>query len=798
MAEPEASGEQPGLPPLIAIDQVPARVRRPLDLIRLVGLALVVAILGEVGTVAQDTVKSANEDLTRSLRQVPVVIVHSLSLFGAFGALALPLAFIIRDIARGQPRRLVEGVLTGLVAIAVIGGLDTLISANSSSALHDALTHVSKGTTTRPLDAYLAAIFAFVLVLGVAGEPIWREMFLGVIAVYIASAFLASQASLLSLVLSPTIGALVGVAVRYGFGSANERPVAHTIAEELRRRDIAITRIERRSDETGAGQRHRNYLASTASGQHLSVQVFDRDLIASGWAYGIYRRLRIRAAVAAQPALSLERIAERRTLLALAAMAAGVCVPRFVAGVPCGSETIVLVYEHDETTPLKDPTDEQLLDFWANVTRLHHVRMTHRGLTADRLALDRAGRVVLPIPVDGSTFASELRISLDRAQALLVTAELAGPDRAVRLARGMLSDNELAATIPLLQPIALPRQTRAALRNDPELLQSVLDAITEQTHQDAPEATRVERFRPRIVISIVAAVVAGYLIVGQLSSVDVVTVVAAAQWNWVPLVVLASVGTYVAAALSLTGFVTERLSYLRTMLVQVACSFVGFIAPPSVGGVALNIRYLRHARLSATAAATSVAMSQVTNAVVHAVLLVVLVAATGSSAKHNLPVPGWAFAAVGAMAALIMLILALPRPRRWLLARLVPRLREAIPRLIRMLISPAKLIEATTGTLLLNVCYVAALSFSVHAFGGGISIAGVAVVYLAGAAVASVAPTPGGLGAVEIALSTGLAAAGMPSAAAVSAVLLFRLATFWLPVPVGWIALNHLQRVGAL
>jgi uncharacterized membrane protein YbhN (UPF0104 family) len=51
---------------------------------------------------------------------------------------------------------------------------------------------------------------------------------------------------------------------------------------------------------------------------------------------------------------------------------------------------------------------------------------------------------------------------------------------------------------------------------------------------------------------------------------------------------------------------------------------------------------------------------------------------------------------------------------------------------------------------------------------------------------------------VEVALSTGLAAAGMASAAAVSAVLLFRLATFWLPVPVGWIAFQWLQHRDAI
>ena len=73
-------------------------------------------------------------------------------------------------------------------------------------------------------------------------------------------------------------------------------------------------------------------------------------------------------------------------------------------------------------------------------------------------------------------------------------------------------------------------------------------------------------------------------------------------------------------------------------------------------------------------------------------------------------------------------------------------------------------------------------------------IAKVGFVYLTGSALGSIIPTPGGLGAVEAALTAGLTAAGLHSAVAVSSVLLFRLLTFWLPVPVGWVALNYLER----
>ncbi|MFT7025779.1 MAG: hypothetical protein ACJA07_004910 [Rhodococcus sp. (in: high G+C Gram-positive bacteria)] len=58
--------------------------------------------------------------------------------------------------------------------------------------------------------------------------------------------------------------------------------------------------------------------------------------------------------------------------------------------------------------------------------------------------------------------------------------------------------------------------------------------------------------------------------------------------------------------------------------------------------------------------------------------------------------------------------------------------------------------------------------------------------------------TPGGLGFVEAGLTGVLALAGVPTAAAISATLLYRLVSFWLPIPIGLIAgITHRVRFGA-
>jgi uncharacterized protein (TIRG00374 family) len=94
--------------------------------------------------------------------------------------------------------------------------------------------------------------------------------------------------------------------------------------------------------------------------------------------------------------------------------------------------------------------------------------------------------------------------------------------------------------------------------------------------------------------------------------------------------------------------------------------------------------------------------------------------------------------------------------------------------------------------------YAATLFAAVHAYGESIPFAAAVVVYLGAGLLGSVAPTPGGIGAVEAALIAGLSAVGVPPSAALPAALLYRTVTFWLPTIPGWGAFQWLQRRGAI
>ena len=54
--------------------------------------------------------------------------------------------------------------------------------------------------------------------------------------------------------------------------------------------------------------------------------------------------------------------------------------------------------------------------------------------------------------------------------------------------------------------------------------------------------------------------------------------------------------------------------------------------------------------------------------------------------------------------------------------------------------------------------------------------------------------TPGGLGFVEAGLAATLAVAGVPAGDALVATLVYRLLTFWLPIPLGGVAVYVFRR----
>ncbi|HEX4864176.1 MAG TPA: YbhN family protein, partial [Acidimicrobiales bacterium] len=131
-----------------------------------------------------------------------------------------------------------------------------------------------------------------------------------------------------------------------------------------------------------------------------------------------------------------------------------------------------------------------------------------------------------------------------------------------------------------------------------------------------------------------------------------------------------------------------------------------------------------------------------------------------------------------------------PRGRRFYHDKIWTFLRSAGDTIAEVGKSPRHVGRIVVGALGGPLVQVAALSLCVHALGGHLPVVQVAAVYLGGHLIASAAPVPGGLGGLEAALIAGLSSLGMLAGAAASAVLVYRLLTYWLTIPVGWIALK--------
>ena len=316
--------------------------------------------------------------------------------------------------------------------------------------------------------------------------------------------------------------------------------------------------------------------------------------------------------------------------------------------------------------------------------------------------------------------------------------------------------------------------------------------------QPAPDLERLQRVRPKTLLTIAAATAVFYFVLPKLAKVEGSwRAFQSADWIWLLVVIACSALTYLASAVALLGSVSVRLPFGPTVLTQGASSFVNRVSPSNVGGMALNVRFLQKSGVEPTAGVAAVGVNALAGLLVHAALLVIFFTWAGRSTAHafKLPSSSKLLVILAVVAAVIGIAVATRQGRRFAARKLLPPLRSSLASLGRVARSPARLALLFGGSALVTLAYIAGLVASVEAFGGGASIAAVGAVYLAASLVAAASPTPGGIGAFETAAAAGLTGLGISSGVAVSAVLTYRLATYWLPVLPGWISWHLLQRM---
>ncbi|MFC9757053.1 lysylphosphatidylglycerol synthase domain-containing protein [Streptomyces sp. NPDC056921] len=852
---------------------LPARVHRPSDLMRLLIGVLAIVVLFSIAAFAHGTTTGLEQDINKGTGQAPDVLIKTAGLVSSIAVLLVPVAFAIERLIKRDGLRIADGVLAAVLAHGVTLATDLWVANSAPGTIQDALTQPQPGDAlTDPVHGYLAPVIAYMTAVGMARRPRWRVVLWVVLLLDAFAMLVGGYTTPFSIVLTVLIGWTVAYGTLYAVGSPNVRPTGQHLMAGLRHvgfRPVSAMRADDTPDSGDQSDRGRRYLVSLEDGPPLDVTVVDREQQAQGFFYRVWRRLTLRGITQRRSIQSLRQALEQEALLAYAAIAAGANAPKLIATSELGPDAVMLVYEHiggRSLDALEDSeiTDELLHGAWRQVKALQSRRIAHRRLTGDAILVDRSGKVFVTDLRGGEIAAGDLVLRMDVAQLLTTTGLRVGAERAVAGALEVLGPDAVADCLPLLQPIALSRSTRAALRRlarersqrereavleasdaakrarahehgasadgrkadrkalrnqkqaEKRALDDALDGAREEDllsqmrqqvlliRPQAPvEPVRLERIKARTLLSCIAGAIAAYFLISQVTQADFGAVVEQAEWGWVAAAVGFSALSYVAAAMSLLGFVPERVPFGKTVLAQVAGSFVKIVAPAAVGGVALNTRFLQRAGVRPGLAVASVGASQLFGLGCHILLLAAFGYLTGTERTPSSLTPSrTVIAGLLTVAVLVLVVTAVPFLRKFVVTRVRSLFAGVVPRMLDVVQRPQKLLTGIGGMLLLTGMFVMCLDASVRAFSGPdvphLSYASIAVVFLAGNALGSAAPTPGGMGAVEGALTLGLIAVGLPKEVAAPAVLLFRLLTLWLPVLPGWLCFNHLTRKGEL
>ncbi|MFF4631421.1 lysylphosphatidylglycerol synthase domain-containing protein [Streptomyces griseorubiginosus] len=861
----EVEGDEPLLP---------ARVHRPSDLMRLLVGVLAVVVLLAIAAFAHGTTSGLEQDINKGTGQAPDLLIKIAGLASSIAILLVPVAFAIERLIKRDGLRIADGVLAAVLAHGVTLATDLWVAKAAPDSIQEALTQPSPGdihALTDPVHGYLAPVIAYMTAVGMSRRPRWRAVLWMVLTLDAFSMLVTGYTTPFSIILTVLIGWTVAYGTLYAVGSPNVRPTGQTLMAGLRTVGFhpAGAAREETPETAENGDRGRRYFVTLEDGPPLDVTVVDREQQAQGFFYRVWRNLTLRGFATRSSLQSLRQALEQEALLAYAAIAAGANAPKLIATSELGPDAVMLVYEHTggrtlESLSEDEITDELLRNTWRQVQALQSRRIAHRRLAGDAILVDRSGSVILTDLRGGEIAASTLLLRMDVAQLVTTLGLLAGAERAVASGVEILGPDAVADCLPMLQPIALTRSTRATLRRlareraqrereavleasrlakqarldeaaqdagpvldkpdkkaeraearaekraidealeearEEDLLSQIRNQVLLIRPQAPVEPARLERVKPRTLISVFAGAIGAYFLLTQLTHIEFGPLIENAEWGWVAAAVLFSACSYFAAAMALLGFVPERVGFLRTVAAQVAGSFVKIVAPAAVGGVALNTRFLQRQGVRPGLAVASVGASQLFGLGCHILMLLSFGYLTGTEKTPSLSPSRTVIAGLLTVAVLVLVVTSVPFLRKFVVTRVRSLFAGVVPRMLDVLQRPQKLVTGIGGMLLLTACFVMCLDASIRAFGQegtSLSIASVAVVFLAGNALGSAAPTPGGVGAVEATLTVGLIAVGLPKEVAAPAVLLFRLLTLWLPVLPGWLAFNHLSRKGAL
>lgn len=527
------------------------------------------------------------------------------------------------------------------------------------------------------------------------------------------------------------------------------------------------------------------------------VELYGPNQRSGGAFRQLWRKARFRSDETAPLQTSMRRAVEHRALMAIAIGDLGLASTSTMSVAALDRGWTLYAHNRKRGTPLDQCTDEATVGrVWNALRMLHDHQIAHGDLRSKEITVED-GAVLFGGFGNAEYGATDAQLQSDIAQLLVTTTALYDAPSAVSAAIKAFGRDTVLTASRRLTKAAVPAGVRATVPDAKAVMSRARDEVKHQTGADQIEAETITRFTRTQVIQLVLLIALVYVAYPFISTVPTFfSELRNANWWWALMGLTVSALTYIGAAAALWACADGLVSFRNLSIMQIANTFAATTTPAGVGGLALSTRFLQKGGLNTMRATAAVALQQSVQVIVHVILLIFFSTIAGASADlgHFVPSATILYLIAGLALGLIGAFLAVPKLRRWLASAVRPRLEEVWADLIKLAREPKRLVLIVLGAAGTTLGAALALWASVEAFGGDTSFVTVTVVTMIGGTLASAAPTPGGVGAVEAALIGGLAAFGVPPAIGVPAVLLYRVLTCWLPVFVGWPVMRWLTK----
>ncbi|MEE1295274.1 MAG: lysylphosphatidylglycerol synthase transmembrane domain-containing protein [Bifidobacterium sp.] len=697
-----------------------------------------------------------------------------------------------------------------LLGFAGAWGVSLLLTQTGNPLIISALRTAGTQPGASLLPDFYAPLSAFLTMAGprrMRSAVKWGWNILAVGAVIL---IIGSWNSVIGVVVSVCIGRIVGLVIRFAVGTSNSGAWGEQVVQALRTIGLEPRSLRRAHHDDAEGvlyasladdlvENSRMYDLEDQEGHRYVVSVLDNQVHLTGYFSQMWQLIRLNG-VAVRHDRSAISATHHHYEMANGLLSIGLPAPR-AYGVADVEESSILVLDADEPPLACSPKelDDRLAEGYLRyLGRAHERGFTHRHITADTLALTPQGEPFLAGWQNGDYASSSANISLDKVQMLALFATAIGVDRTVAAAVRAWGDDTVINLIPFVQKVAVPASTRDLEGWDKQLLENLrkaMGALAPEEVSESLEQVTLSRFSLRSFFALALLVVAVAVVFTQLNPTEMVKAVKDANL-WMGLVCLVfSFLAWVGSAWALGAFMDrDKRSMIGLLCSQMAAGFTAVSMPAGIGPAFVNLQYLRKSGYRNTVATAIMSAVLAVQAVITVVLLIIIGIFTGKNTLSGMIPTNTLILVIAAVALVVSVAMAIPPVRKKVTDTYLPLVKSYARSLLETLTQPKQLMGSVAGSLLLNLSTGFGFWAALLAFGYWMNPIEVTFIFLLANTLGSAVPTPGGLGAVEAALSVAFTAVGVPSTIAVSATLVYRIAFYWLRIPVGALAMQWLNR----